>query len=236
MTVSGTIAFSMTVVQIVTQARALIGVQASEEPLQAHELEQGITSLNMMLRAWQADGIQTWTLTEGSFALTQSDYDYVFGAGGAFTTVPFEITDARITRNSRDLPMVRMSREDYYALPKKDTEGYPTQFYYDRQRESGTFYVWPAPDSGTGTIKFTYRRYIMDAGDGTNTLDFPPEWLEAVTSNLAVRLVAHYPAVPQQSLATATALAASSYAILKGFDTGEGRGSLSILPDFGGWR
>lgn len=231
MTVSGTTTFSLTVSELVTEARGLLGIQASEEPLQAHELAQGIRALNMMLKAWQVDGVQTWTLTEGSFALAQGDYDYLFGAGGTFTTVPLEITDARIVRSSIDLPMNRMSREEYHALPLKTVEGYPTQFYYDRQRDGGTFYVWPAPDSTAGTIKFTYRRYIMDAGNGTDTLDFPTEWYEAIAYGLAKRLVPYYPGVNPKTLPLVLDMAATSYATVKGFDVGEGRGSLMIGPD-----
>lgn len=230
MTVSGTTTFSMTVSELVTEARGLLGVQAAEEPLQAHELDQGIRALNMMLKAWQADGVRTWTLTEGSFSLTQSDYDYVIGSGGTFTTVPLEILDVRITRSSRDMPMHRMSREEYQAIPVKSTEGYPTQYYYDRQREGGTFYVWPAPDSSAGTIKFTYRRQIMDAGNGANTLDLPTEWHEAVAYNLAKRLIPYYPGIRQENLAIVTSMAAESYAIVKDFDIGEGKGSITITP------
>lgn len=231
MTVSGTTTFNMTVAEIVADARDLIGIQDEEEPLTATDLARGIRVLNMMLLSWQADGVQTWVLTEGSFALAQGDYDYVFGSGGAFTTVPTEIMDVRITRSSQDLPMNRMSREEYYALPVKDTQGYPTQFYYDRQRDGGTFYVWPAPDSVAGTIKFTYRRYIMDAGDGTKTLDLPKEWLEAVTSNLAIRLAPRYGGVDQQRLGEVKELASVTYQTLKSFDTAEGNSSINIWPE-----
>lgn len=231
MTVSGTTSFSLTVSEIITEARALLGVQAAEEPLQAHELQQGIRALNMMLKAWQVDGVKTWTLTEGSFALVQSDYDYVFGAGGTFTTVPLSLSDVRITRNGQDLPMYEMSREEYYALPVKDTEGYPTQWYYDKQREGGTLYVWPAPDATTSTLKFTYRRSVMDAGDGTKTLDLPQEWHEAVCYNLAKRLIAYYPGANPVNVKEVKEMAASSYGSVKGFDVAEGVGSIMVTPD-----
>lgn len=230
MTVSGTTTFNLTVAEIVTEARGLLGIQDSEEPLQAHELVQGIRALNMMLKAWQSDGIKTWTLTEGSFALVQSDYDYVFGSGGTFTTVPLEITDVRITRNSQDLPMNRMSREEYFALPVKSSEGYPTQFYYDYQREGGTLYVWPAPDSTAGTIKFTYRRKIMDAGDSGDTLDVPDNWMEAVTYNLAKRLLPYYPGANPVNVKLVLEMAVSTYAVVANADVAEGLGSLMITP------
>lgn len=227
MTVSGTTAFDLSVAEIIEDALDLLGVNSEEEPMTSVALEKGIRALNMMLLAWQGDGVQTWVLTEGSFALVQGDVDYVFGSGGTFTTVPAEITDVRITRNSMDLPMNRMSRMEYQALPLKTTQGYPTQYYYDRQRSGGTFYVWPAPDATGGTVSFTYRRYIMDAGNGTNTLDIPKEWLQAVTSNLAVMLAPRYDMEIPKAVA---AIATATYDILKAYDTGEGQGSISIGP------
>ncbi len=90
-------------------------------------------------------------------------------------------------------------------------------------------YIWPAPDATSSTVSFTYRRYIMDAGNGTNTLDIPKEWLLAVCSNLAVILAPKYQVtVPKETAVIAT----SSYEILKSFDTGEGKGSVSIMPDY----
>lgn len=230
MTVSGTTAFNLTVSQLVTEARALLGIQDAEEPLQAYELQQGIRALNMMIKAWQIDGPYTWTFTEGQFTLVQNDVDYVFGAGGSFTTVPLEIMSARISRGGNDLPMLQISREEYYNFPNKTTAGYPTQFYYDRQRDGGTFYVWPAPDAGLGTIKFTYRRIIDDAGDGTNTMDFPPEWHEALTYGLAQRLLNYYPNTPQMIVANVMQMAVSSYAKVAEFDAAEGQGSIMVTP------
>jgi hypothetical protein len=231
MTVSGTTAFNLTVSDVILDARDLLGILAEEEPLTDADLQRGIRVLNMMLLSWQADGVQTWVLTEGSFALVQGDFDYVIGAGGAFTTVPNEITDVRINRSAQDLPMNRMSREEYLALPKKDTQGFPTQFYFDYQREGGTFYVWPAPDATAGTIKMTYRRIINDVGDGTNTLDLPKNWLEAITSNLAVRLSPRYGGIDPQRLAEVKELASVTYQVLKSFDTAEGRAVINIWPD-----
>jgi hypothetical protein len=232
MAVSGSTDAAYTGSDIVTYARSLLGIQAAEETLQAHELTEGLFWLTVMLKAWEADGVMAWVLTEGSFALVQSDVDYVFGSGGTFTTVPIDITQMRITRNSMDLEMERMSREDYYALPNKTTEGYPTTWFYDRQRDSGTLYVWPAPDSGTGTLKFTYRRRIMDMDAGTDNIDLPQEWYLAVVYGLAQLLSPIYGKVGTARGATVEKWASIYYQSVKGFDTAEGLASVRIMPDY----
>lgn len=232
MSVSGSTDFSLTANDLVTEARTLLGIQAAEEPLQADELNEGLRSLNMMLKAWEADGVMAWVLTEGTLTLVQGDADYVFSSGGDFTTaVPMDITQMRITRNNYDLPMTRIGREAYYALPLKTTQGYPVQWYYDRQRSSGTLYVWPAPDATAGTLKFTYRRRIMDLDAGVDDFDVPQEWFEAVTYGLAKRLIPRYGKAASPNAQFVAMEADKAYAIVKSFDAGEGASSLTIMPD-----
>lgn len=231
MAVSGSTDFNETAQEIITDALAELGIAADEEPLEAVDLERGLRALSRMLRAWQADGVMIWTYTEGTFITVLDQAGYVFGSGGAFTTVPFEILDLRINRGGNDLPMNRLSREEYYALPNKANRGYPTQFYYDRQRAGGTLYLWPAPDTGLGTLKFTYRRMIMDLDSGANDFDVPPEWMEALVFGLAKRLVGAYSMAGKPEAARVEQEAERSYSIVKGFDVSEGIGSLRVTPD-----
>lgn len=230
MTVSGSVDFNLTGNDIVIEARRKIGIHDDEEPLSAVDLQTGLTAMTMMLKTWQSEGVMCWTLTEGQLTLVQGDVDYVFGAGGTFTTVPLEITSIRITRGTSEIPMYRMSREDYFDLPNKTTQGYPTQFYYDRQRSGGTLYVWPAPDATAGTLKFTYRRLIMDMDASVDNPDVPQEWLEAMVYGLGKRLAENYGLTGSPMAQAVAAEADRTYAVVKGFDIGEGKGSVTVLP------
>lgn len=231
MAVSGVTTFALTANQLITTSLELLGIKADEEPLTAVELERGLRWLNIMLKAWEVDGVMGWTETEGTLALVQSDVDYVFGAGGSFTTIPVDILDMRITRNSTDLPMTRMSKQDYQWLPNKTTEGYPTQYMYDRQRDGGTLYVWPAPDSTGGTLKFTYRRRIMDMVASSDNFDLPQEWYMAVTYGLADQLIPVYGKSGTPRAAEITSKAAAAYMSIKAFDVDEGESSIFVVPD-----
>lgn len=230
MAVSGSTNFKETAQQLIIDALSELGVADDEEPLEAVDLNKGIRAMNRMLKAWQADGVMVWTLTEGTFPLVVGQQAYTFGPGGAFTGVPFEITDMRINRSGNDLPMYRLSREEYQAMPSKTNRGYPTQFYYDRQRSGGTMYLWPAPDTATGTVKFTYSRVIMDIDVGANDIDLPQEWHEAIVYGLAARLVGPYSQAGKPSAARVEALAQASYQTVKGFGLGEGQASVRVTP------
>jgi hypothetical protein len=232
MAVSDSTDFQSTAVELITDARRLLGIQAEEEALEAHELETGMRFLTKMLKAWEADGIGSWTLTEGSLTLISGTAGYIFGTGGDFAVVPFEITDARIYRDTNDMPMTRISRMQYQQLPNKASTGYPTQFFYDRQRDAGTLYVWPTPDTTAGTINFTYRRRIMDIDDGTNDFDLPPEWEEAITSNLARRLIPIYGRGGTPEATQVVMEADAAYQVVKNWDVGGEEGSVFMAPDF----
>lgn len=231
MTVSNSTDFSVTGADIVTNARRLLGIQPSEEELQAHELDEGLFFLNAMLKAWQADGVMVWSLTEGTFTLTPGTVSYVFGAGGAFTTVPLDIEQIRVNRNSVDLEMTRMSRSDYYTMPNKTNAGFPIQYFYDRQRDNGTLYVWPAPDTVSTSINFTYRRRIMDIDSGTDTSDLPQEWIKAMIYGLANELIPIYGKAGTPRAAKIEQGFSGAYISIKGFDNGEGMASVRITPN-----
>lgn len=230
MTVSGSTSFSMTAADIVLAARSLLGIQASEEPLADDELQLGIQWLNVMTKGWQADGIRTWTLTHGTLALVQGQNSYTFGTGGDVTTLPYDMYSVRIFRQSIDLPMWQMSEEEYFSLPNKDQQGYPTQYYYDRQRDTGVLYVWQSPDATGGTLRFTYRRVIDDIVDANNSLDLPQEWYKALIYGLAVELIPQYGKADSNNAKLVVAGFTQWYQVLKNFDTGEGMGSLIVRP------
>lgn len=230
MAVSSSTDFSQNAEELIEDARAELGILAEEEPLDSAELERGRRMLNRMFKAWETDGVYAWTYTEGTLTLTAADGSYTFQSGGDVTTVPLDITHMRITRSSIDLELTRMTREEYQSLPVKTTQGQPTQWFYDRQRDSGTLYLWPVPDSLAGTLKFTYRRRIMDMDSGSNDFDFPQEWYEAITYGLANRMIGPYGKAGTPEAQRVEREALRSYLVVKSYDAGEAENSIYMRP------
>jgi hypothetical protein len=232
MAVSSSTDFSRTANELVVDALELLGIKGEEEPLQAYELERGLKWLNYMLKAWQAEGVMAWTLTEGSLTLADSDGSYSFAVAGDFTTVPVDILQVRISHDGgSEIEMNRLSREDYYRIPTRTSEGFPTQYYYDRQRDSGTLYVWPEPDDALYDLTFTYRRRIMDMDAGSNNFDLPQEWYDAIVNGLALKLVPIYGKSGTPRAAEIRQNASDAYKVVSGFDVDEGESSIFIGPD-----
>ncbi len=79
MTTSGAAGYNPSALQIITEAYELIRVGVSEEPLQAAEIQSAMRSLNLMVKAWMADGLHLWTKTEGVIFLQYGVPQYALG-------------------------------------------------------------------------------------------------------------------------------------------------------------
>ncbi len=188
MATSGSIDFSLTAREVITHALRMIGVASIVEDASGEDAKFAMRHLNLMLKGWQHSGPHIFRQTEGSVALVASTASY------ALSPRPYRVLDARYRDTSgRDLPMLELTRADYYDLPLKTSTGIPTSWYFDPQRTTGTLYVWPVPSSvTTETIRYTYQRAFEDVDDLANDIDVPNEHLELVAYSLADRLMDIY--------------------------------------------
>lgn len=100
---------------------------------------------------------------------------------------PMEIIEARLHySDDTETPMFPLSRQEYMALSNKDSSGPPTNFYYQPTLTNGVFRTWPATNNVKEYIKFSAKIQLQDVDLATQNVDFPPEWLLALSWNLAV--------------------------------------------------
>lgn len=88
-----------------------------------------------------------------------------------------------------DIPLATIAYKDYYDLPVKTSGSSPSQFSYNPNISSGVLNLYPCPSDGRERIMFTYERVLDDLDNASNNFDFPAEWLEALTWQLALRLI-----------------------------------------------
>lgn len=134
-------------------------------------------------------------------------------------TRPLRIIDARryYIQSQIETPLIRMARLDYRDMPDKTTQGTISSFFYDPQLGTGVNWVWPAPPDSLSAMKFTWLRTIGDFLTAADTPDFPQEWVNALTWNLAEQLAPEY-GVGQVRSAEIARMAAKSLATVQGFD------------------
>lgn len=216
MATSGSTDFSLNGGEIVTAALRKLRVLGEGEVATAGQMTTGLQALNVMIKGWQGRYVHLWQRTEGTLTLTADQQSYTFGSGGDFGVRALRIEDVRAVVSSTEIPMCRMSRDEYFGLPLKSSNGTPTQFYYDPQITTGKLYIWPVPSGSSTSLKFTYVRQFEDFDAETNDPDFPQEWLQPAIYNLAVELAPEYkPEIPS----SVAALAIQHLDTMEGFDT-----------------
>ena len=105
---------------------------------------------------------------------------------------PMRILSARrlegVGTNESSIALHKLSHEEYFDIPNKNNNGIPNSWYYNPDISTGTFYLWPRPNDPQYRIDFTFERSIEDFDASTDNADFPAEWLEVITYQLASRL------------------------------------------------
>jgi len=190
MAVTGT----KTVSQIVTAALRKATILAVDETAGASIAQVALEELNGMLKGWQSVPYSVFSKTSGSLALTTA-------ASYTLSPVrPIRILSARF-KDTSEMPMMEMTREEYDTLPLKTSTGIPSTFYYDRQKEAAKLYIWPVLASATAeTIEYTYEREVEDIAALSDTIDLPAEWWEAAVYGLASRMVDTVPVHPNPQM------------------------------------
>lgn len=105
------------------------------------------------------------------------------------TQRPLSVIEVRlITADEIEMPIEVIPRDTYMLLSNKDTTGLINQVYYDPQLTNGKLYVWPTSSDVKNRIEMTIKKPIMDFDVSADDGEFPQEWFEAVTTNLAIRI------------------------------------------------
>ena len=256
MTTSGTTTFSMTANQIVTKAFSKIGVKIAEQDLQAHEYQDGQDALNLMIPVASTVGmvagdyigiqldakVRHWSriaTVDSDIQVTIDDLTLGHSVSGStvftFTTLvqrPNRILSFRRKTfgDNNEVPVTSWSRNQYFNQVNKVSQGTVVNCYYSPQLTNGRLYVWQTASSVNDFVRFTFERPLEAITSGTETLDFPEEWQEAIIYNLAARLTDEYdtPPVKMQSI---NGKAIQFLDDLLGWD--EEMESLNLQPDFG---
>lgn len=201
MALSNSFDFTLNRDELIKRALLLLGVISPNQTPTASDYSDASQVMNLMLKAWQADGMQLWQVTEKSITPVADQETYTLGPAGNVTLAakPVEILEAyrRVTASESDVPLLRQSRTEYWALNNKSATGVPVNFYYEIKQSVGAndFTVWPAPDStfaANNTIEILYQKPFDDMDSSTDNLSFPQEWELAVTYGLAVILAPEY--------------------------------------------
>lgn len=200
---------------IITLAMKEAGILGVGQTALAEDMTDGFTYLSRMMAAWQVERWMIPALIDIKITLS-SKKSYTIGVGGDFNiTRPNDIKGAYIVQlNTGTTPVsLQMAKifsyEDYIRIAVKDLNSLPDHFFYDAAWAGGlgNIFFWPIGNS-------SYEAHILveaqlsfplaaqnppAAGTGLDTVfSLPPEYLEAIHYNLAIRMFSGWQ-IPQQA-------------------------------------
>lgn len=235
MATSGSADFSIDRDGLIEAALRACGVLDPESSAAAttEQLAKGSEALNLIVKSLQTDGMPLWAVSKKTITLVADDPDYTVSALGI--TRPLRIFQAlrTDTNSSTDTPMEVITRDEYYNLGNKTSNGPPILLYYDPQLTDAlaTVYLYPTPGSAeatNNTVTFWYHRPFEDFDASTDTPDFPQEWYNCVKWMLAADLGFEY-GVPDGKLDRIEGKAQRYHEAVTDF--GQEEGSVYFVPD-----
>ena len=174
MAFSGTKTFALDIADTIEEAYELAGL----EQRTGYDARTARRSLNLMFAEWANRGLNLWTVTQETKAVT---------SGTATYTLDSEFVDLLevVLRNSNnvDFTLTQMSRGEYLRIPNKGNTGQPSQYFFDRQT-TPTITLWSTPNASY-TLVYYYVRRIQDADALVNTTDAPFRFLPCMAAGLA---------------------------------------------------
>lgn len=144
---------------------------------------------------------------------------------------PSTDSDSRVL--SDEFPVHLMTRKEYHELTTKTADGQVTQLFYQPtigtspNPGSGTLFVWPQTDDVTDYLKLWVQRTLADFDAASDNPDFPQEWYDPLTWNLALRLCPGY-GVSSEVYNMVKEMAITTLLDAEGFDSEDG---FDVQPD-----
>lgn len=129
---------------------------------------------------------------------------------------------------NQDIEVDIIPLKTYLSYTDKATDGLPLQAAYNPTLDNGTLYVWGTGKQQGYKYIILYSKTFDDTDNATDTLEFPQEWLEAITYGLAARLSDIFK-LPLNERGYLWNRAANMKAELNGFD--RENTSIFIQPD-----
>jgi hypothetical protein len=207
-----------TVGQAVTRAYRLLGNLEPPWVPSDDQMTQGMIAANLMMRGWQADGINLWRQERREITIPANTQSveitpYVLGVEQVSWVVSPQ-------PNYYTRPMAPYTYVDYFNLPNPLAAiGTPSVYMFDKQVNTSTLWIYPVAQFG-GTVLATVARAVDAYETEQDALGVPVEWGEGYVYNLADRLMEDQAvaSADPQTAARITQRAVAFYTKLLNFD------------------
>jgi hypothetical protein len=198
MPISSSYNYVATRADVITSALRKIGALGDWESPTTEQTTVATAALQNLVKAEQAQGMPVWNIKTRviPFSSISTTSGCTIGIGQTIAIAkPLKVIMAYAREDNIDTPLAIYTRQNFYNLTNHSITGNPNVIYYQPERDFGTLYCYPLPDSYTTTnvdCVIHYHAMFSDMDATGDELDFPPEWTESIIYSLAVRLAPEY--------------------------------------------
>ena len=187
------------------------------------ESTEALAILNRLVDSWSTERLLIPVVGSATYALTGAQGVYPIGltAAAPFNVArPIRIDTAGIVQTLFNAGAVNFRSEldliterEYQALfDKGATADVPQKLYYSPGLANGTLYLWPIPNVVTATsLELSTWTALSSFPDLVTDVAVAPGYQRALTTNLAVELMAAYPAASLDPTTAAMAQESKAY-------------------------
>lgn len=220
MTVSNSTDFELDVAEYIEEAFERCGLEVRT----GYDLKTARRSMNLLFADWANRGLNQWTIKQRTITVVANDGEYDLG------TDVIDIVTAAIRRDNVDYTLDRIGRDEFLAIPTKQTTGRPTQYFLDRQI-TPNLKIWPKPENSTDVIVYNCLTRLDDADNAQNTVDLPFRFYPCLAAGLA-----YYIAMKRAPERVQLLKAAYEEELRRAMDEDRDRASFQITPSLRNYR
>lgn len=204
-----------TVRDLIGGSLRLIGAIDPGESPDPEETNDALGTFNDFLDALGVERLMLPFTASVQYATIPTQASYSVGPGADWNGIrPQDVITATLRVGNVDVPLTKMSLDQYSDIPVKTTlSPQPQYFYYEAQYPLGRFVLFPIPTVIVGVI-ITQQALFQQVTLDTVITTLPPGYRRMLRYNLALELA------PEYSRATVSAqvrsIAADSKAKIKG--------------------
>lgn len=186
-----------TALNLIRRAMLLIGAVATGESPSAEESQDGLSTLNEMLSAWNTQRLMTYQVGRYTFNLIAGQQDYSVGSGGGWSPTRLVKVEAAWLRATsltpvQEWPLELVDLDKWALISEKSTQSpYPQLLYYETSYPLAAAHVWPVPSQINAVILDAWVP-LTSVANLTTSIDLPPGYERALRYNLAVEMAPEY--------------------------------------------
>jgi hypothetical protein len=211
-----------------TKTIALVGIRSNTTSTYALVLEGSSDGASYVNLATMASQSYTASTTYYFNVPVPTAYRYYRVRETAGATL--DIQEIYLNDSIQDIQLSRLSNSEYFNMNNKTQTGTPSAFYVNRGLNC-ILSLWQTPDTSNDILVYQRIRQIQDITNGTQTLEVPYRFLEALTMGLSYRLSVKY--APDRAVLLKQAY---DEAMQVAIDEDRERVTFSLVPDCSGYR